>query len=565
MRASNLFLPTLKETPKDAELISHQLMLRAGMIRKLASGIYSWLPLGLRVLRKVETIVREEMNRAGAQEILMPSLQPAELWEESDRWEAYGPLLLKIKDRHDRAFCYGPTHEEVVTDLVRDELRSYKQLPCTLYQIQTKFRDEIRPRFGVMRAREFIMKDAYSFALNVEDLVTAYQTMYQAYTNIFTRLELNFRAVLADSGDIGGDTSQEFQVLAESGEDLIAYSDGSDYAANIERAEAVALPTVEETSEKPIRSVDTPNCKSIADVCNYLQCDIKQTLKTLIVKGTTEPYVALVLRGDHEINSVKAENHPRIASPLCFAEDKAIVDLIPGEPGCFGPCDLNIPIIADKTAANMTNFICGAGIANKHLINVNWSRDATYQDIADLRNVQEGDPSPCGNGHLKFARGIEVGHIFQLGDKYSRPMHTCVLDESGQAQPLQMGCYGIGISRIVAAAIEQSHDERGICWPKRMAPFQVVIVPLNMHKSTRVCETAMRLYKQLQAQGVETLLFDQKERPGVLFSLADLIGIPHRLVISDKHLDNQQLEYKSRHAKDAQLMSEAAVFDLLLS
>ncbi len=558
MRISQLLLPLVKETPADAELVSHRLMLRAGLIRKLASGVYTWLPLGLKVLRKVEAVVREEMDAIGAQEMLMPSIQPAELWEESERWETYGPLLLKLTDRHERQFCYGPTHEEVITALVRDEINSYKQLPCSLYQIQTKFRDEIRPRFGVMRAREFVMKDAYSFHLTDDSLNETYQAMYGAYSTIFTRLGLNFRAVQADSGDIGGETSQEFQVLADSGEDLIAYSDTSEYAANIERAEAPALAAIE-TTQATLEQLDTPNCKTISDVVNLLECDIKLTIKTLIVKGEDDALIALILRGDHELNPIKAQNHPLVASPLQMASEEEVKNAMGAGFGSLGPVGCKLKIIADLTAAEMKNMICGANSDNKHYINANWDRDATFEAKADLRNILEGDQSPCGSGHIQFARGIEVGHIFQLGEKYSTPMKAKVLDENGTAQTLKMGCYGIGVSRIVAAAIEQSHDARGIIWPEQLSPFHVALIPLNYHKSERVRQAAQSLYEKLQAMGVTVLLFDKRDRTGALFAQADLIGLPHKIVVGERHLDNEQYEYQARVGGEPEILGLEAV------
>lgn len=551
MKTSQYLLATLKETPADAELISHQLMLRAGMIRKLASGVYSWLPLGLKVLRKVEAIVREEMNRSGAMELLMPAIQPAELWQESGRWEQYGPELLRISDRHERPFCFGPTHEEVITDIMRKEIRSYKQLPANFYQIQTKFRDEIRPRFGVMRSREFIMKDAYSFHLDQASLEETYQIMYDTYTRIFTRLGLNFRAVIADTGSIGGSKSHEFQVLADSGEDLIVFSDGSDYAANMEKAEAleateIAAPTA------AMSIIDTPGLYTIDALCQALNLDVKRTVKTLLVKGQDTPLVALILRGDHTLNTIKAEKLAEVAKPLQFASDTEIQQVIGCKPGSIGPLKLTIPVIVDKAAAQISDFSCGVNIDDKHYINVNWERDLPLPPVADLRNVEAGDPSPDGKGHLQFARGIEVGHIFQLGEKYSKAMNATVLDESGKAVTMLMGCYGIGVSRIVAAAIEQNHDEAGIIWPTGMAPFQVALVPLNLYKSYRAREVCEKLYNDLQQAGFEVLFEDRKERPGVMFSTMDLLGIPHRLVLTEKGLDVGTIEYKGRRDSEAQ-------------
>lgn len=549
MRASNFLLPTIREIPTDAEIISHKLMLRSGMIRKNAAGIYTWLPLGLRVLHKVANIIREEMDKSGALEILMPAVQPAELWEESGRWNMYGDQLLKFHDRHKKEFCFGPTHEEVITDLMRYELRSYKQLPKILYQIQTKFRDEIRPRFGVMRAREFLMKDAYSFHLDKESLQKSYDLMYQTYSNIFTRLGLKFRAVWADSGNIGGNMSQEFHVLANSGEDLIAFSDASDYAANIEKAETLSIPAEkQELLNKEL--IDTPTQHTIKEVCDFLKVDAKQTIKTLIVKGTETPWIALVLRGDHELNEIKIGKISQIAAPLTFAHDKEIEAIVGCEAGFYGPVDLKMPIIADRDAVNVYNFVCGANITGKHLRNVNWERDLPKPEIADLRKVVEGDLSPDGKGTLHFARGIEVGHIFQLGEKYSDAMHATVLNAEGKASTLIMGTYGIGVSRTVAAAIEQNNDASGIIWPEPIAPFQIALVPINMHKSERVRELTEKIYADLKLAGFDVLFDDRKERAGVIFTDMDLIGIPHRVVISEAGIDKSTFEYKAR--KDAE-------------
>lgn len=555
MLVSQFLLATVKETPADAEVISHQLMLRAGMIRKLASGLYTWLPLGLRVLRKVEHIVREEMNRAGALELLMPAVQPAELWEESGRWDKYGKELLRIVDRHERNFCFGPTHEEVITDLVRRELKSYKQVPMNLYQIQTKFRDEIRPRFGVMRAREFTMKDAYSFDIDEDGMKASYQKMYDAYMAIFTRLGLKFRPVLADTGSIGGAHSHEFQVLAESGEDLIVYSDGSDYAANIEKAESLAPEMERATPNGELEKFETKGLKTINALHEAMNVEPKNGVKTLIVKGENDPLVALILRGDHELNELKAEKHPLVAEPLTMATDDEIKNAIGALPGSLGVVNLPMPMIVDRDAAVLANFVCGANEDDYHFKNVNWERDAKCENMFDLRNVVEGDASPDGQGVLKFARGIEVGHVFQLGDKYSKAMNATVLAESGKATQLQMGCYGIGISRIVAAAIEQNHDDRGIIWPQAMAPFDVVIVPMNMHKSYRVREAAEKLYNELKASGFEVLFDDRKERPGVMFADSELIGIPHRIVIGERGLDEGTFEYKHRASDDKELVA----------
>lgn len=563
MRTTQLFIPTLKETPSDAEVISQQLMLRAGMIRKLASGLYTWLPLGLRVLRKVEKIVREEMNAINAQEVLMPAVQPAELWEESGRWQDFGPDLLKIQDRHERSFCFGPTHEEVITDLVRYELRSYKQLPVTFYQIQTKFRDEIRPRFGIMRAREFLMKDAYSFHLDRASLEKTYQDMYDAYSKIFTRLGLNFRAVLADTGSIGGSASQEFQVLAQSGEDAIFYSDQSDYAANVELAEALAPNGQRPTATQKMQEVLTPGKRTIAAVSEFLNADPKQSVKVLIVKGSEQPLIALVLRGDHELNPTKAEKFPEIAKPLTFADEAVIEKTIHCPTGYIGPVGLALPVLVDRDAAQLADFVCGANKKDYHLTGVNWNRDVPLPQVADLRKVVVGDLSPDGKGVLQMARGIEVGHIFQLGDKYSIAMHAMVTDEQGQQVPMQMGCYGIGVSRIVAAAIEQNHDARGIIWPINMAPFQVVIVPINYQRSTQVKEVADNLYNQLQALDFDVLLDDRIERPGVMFADMELIGIPYRIVISERGLAAGTVEYQGRLDESSKQLPRDLVVDFL--
>ncbi|RME33911.1 MAG: proline--tRNA ligase [Gammaproteobacteria bacterium] len=545
MRVSRLLMPTLRDAPADAEVVSHQLMLRAGLIRRLAAGIYSWLPLGLRVLRKVEAIVREEMDRAGAQELLMPMVQPAELWQESGRWEKYGPELLRFTDRHERKFCLGPTHEEVITDIVRHEIRSYKQLPANFYQIQTKFRDEIRPRFGVMRAREFLMKDAYSFHLDEDSLAQTYRQMYETYSRIFERLGLGFRAVEADTGNIGGRASHEFHVLADSGEDRIAFSDESDYAANVELAPA--LPQGERPpASMTLELVETGDRHSIAELSGFLGVPPERCLKTLIVAGEETPVVALVLRGDHELNPLKAEKLPGVASPLRFATDEEIERALDCPPGTIGPVGLDIPCYVDHAAARVADFVCGANEPHRHLAGVNWGRDLPEPVEADLRNVVEGDPSPDGRGRLRIARGIEVGHIFQLGTRYSGKMGATCLDEEGRAVTLQMGCYGIGVSRIVAAAIEQNHDERGIVWPAAMAPFQLALVPINMHKSQRLREAAEALYRELVEAGVEVLFDDRRERPGVMFNDMELIGIPHRLVLSDRGLDAGSAEYRGR-------------------
>ncbi len=565
MRTSRFLLSTLRETPADAEVISHQLMLRAGMIRKLAAGLYTWLPLGLRVLRKVENIVREEMDRSGAQEVLMPAIQPAELWQESKRWEQYGPELLRITDRHQREFCFGPTHEEIITDLIRREIRSYKQLPANFYQIQTKFRDEIRPRFGVMRAREFLMKDAYSFHLTEESLQETYQVMYETYQRIFSRLGLTFRPVVADSGNIGGNRSHEFHVLADSGEDAIAYSTESDYAANVEMVE---LPAPSEERLKPttpsLAMVNTPDQHTIEEVAKFLRVSPQQCLKTLIVIGENDSLVALVLRGDHSLNVIKAAKHPKVASPLTFASAEQIRAVIGCDIGSIGPISLNIPVLVDYAATQVTDFVCGANKEGQHLVGVNWGRDLPEPHKVDLRNAETGDPSPDGKGTLVVTRGIEVGHIFQLGDKYSHAMQTAVLDEQGRSVTLTMGCYGIGVSRVVAAAIEQNHDEQGIIFPTAITPFEVAILPMNMHKSIRLQEVVENLYQQFQAAGVDVLLDDRKERPGVMFADIELIGIPHRLVLGERGLDEGQIEYKGRQDKDTQLLALDQVVNIII-
>lgn len=553
MRVSSFPLSTHKETPADAEIISHKLMLRAGLIRKLAAGVYTWLPVGLRVLRKVENIIRDEMNRAGASEVLMPSIQPAELWQESGRWSQYGPELLRLQDRHQRNFCYGPTHEEVITDLARRELRSYRQLPAIYYQIQTKFRDEIRPRFGVMRAREFIMKDAYSFHLDQTSLQQAYDLMFDTYSRIFTRLGLTFRAVLADTGAIGGSLSHEFHVLATSGEDAIAFSTESDYAANVEFAKttpATASPPA--TPRKEMRSIDTPEQRSIDEVSQFLGIDPTQCVKTLLVHGEKDSIVALILRGDHELNVLKAEKLPGVANPLTFANDQEVMEVAGCAPGSIGPVGLSAKLYVDHAAVQCTDFVCGANVDGRHLTGVNWGRDLVKVESVDLRNVVEGDPSPDGQGKLNLVRGIEVGHIFQLGDKYSQTMNATVLDEQGRSKVMTMGCYGIGVSRIVAAAIEQNHDEKGIVWPLPIAPFQVALAPINMHKSRRLREAAEQLYLKLNEFSVEVLFDDRKIRPGVMFADLELIGIPHRLVLGERGLDSGQIEYKGRQDTKAQ-------------
>lgn len=563
MRASQWFLATLKETPNDAEIISHQLMLRAGLIRKLGSGLYTWLPLGLKVLRKVERIVREEMDRTHAMEVLMPAVQPAELWQETGRWDTFGGQLLTMRDSNERDYCFGPTHEEVITDLMRHELQSYKQLPVNFYQIQTKFRDEIRPRFGVMRAREFIMKDAYSFHLSQACLQQTYDDMYQAYCRIFDRLGLRYRAVEADTGAIGGSASHEFQVLADSGEDLIFYSDGSDYAANIEQATSLLPPKVLTQPHDAIQLVETPGQKTIADVADFLKIKEDETVKTLVVEGEEQPLVALVLRGCDELNEVKAAKHPLVKSPLRFADEGVILKALDAPIGSIGPVGLNIPVIADYHTLAMESFVCGANQADKHFVNAAWERDADYQDAYDLRNVKEGDTSPDGKGLLKACRGIEVGHVFQLGDKYARAMNAAVINEEGQLQTMLMGCYGLGISRVVAAAIEQHHDAKGIIWPQNIAPFQLVIVPINGHRVQAVKECADNLYQQFTSQGIEVLLDDRNERPGVLFADNDLIGIPHRFVISERNLAQEVIEYKARNSDEVHRIPLAELPDFV--
>jgi prolyl-tRNA synthetase len=561
MRTSTFPLNTVKETPSDAEIISHQLMIRAGLIRKLASGLYTWLPLGLRVLRKVERIVRQEMDKAGGLEVLMPGIQPAELWQETGRWEQYGAELARLKDRHQRDFCLGPTHEEIITDLARSEIKSYKQLPITYYQIQTKFRDEIRPRFGVMRAREFIMKDAYSFHLTEESLHETYDVMHAAYTQIFNHFGLKFRAVMADSGSIGGAVSHEFHVLADSGEDAIAFSTESEYAANVEKAEALMPTTARPAATHSMSIINTPNQHSISEVSEFLNIASEQCLKTLIVRGTQEgELVALLLRGDHELNEIKVEKLAGVASPLQFANDEELQRACGCKAGSIGAIGLKIPIIADRSVAIMANFVCGANQDDKHYQNVNWERDLPMPPLADLRTVVEGDPSPDGKGTLTIARGIEVGHIFQLGTKYSEAMKAGVINEAGKNQIMIMGCYGIGISRVVAAAVEQNHDDRGIIWTPSLAPFQVAICPMNMHKSERLREATENLYTDLINAGIEVLLDDRKVRAGFMFSDMDLIGIPHILVMGDKGLDAGTVEYKGRTDEQSE---DIAMSDIL--
>ena len=564
MRLSTYPINTLRDVPADAEVVSHQLMLRAGLIRRLAAGLYTWLPLGLRVLRKVEAIIREEMNRAGAIELLMPTVQPAELWQESGRWEQFGPELLRMNDRHDRPYCYGPTHEEVITDLARRELKSYRQLPVNFYQIQTKFRDEIRPRFGVMRAREFTMKDAYSFHLDAASLEQGYQAMHDAYTRIFTRMKLRFRAVRADTGSIGGSASQEFHVLADSGEDAIAFSDGDEYAANLEMAEAVPPAGSRPAPAAARAQVQTPNVRTIAELTAFLGVDASRCVKTLLVEGSDGGVVALVVRGDHELNAVKAQKLPGVLAPLRMASPEQVRAAAGCEPGYIGPVGLQFKVYADHAAAHLADFVCGANERDAHLTGVNWGRDLPEPERVDIRNVVAGDPSPSGRGALGIARGIEVGHIFQLGRKYSEAMNAAVLDEQGKSAVMFMGCYGIGVTRVVAAAIEQNHDERGIVWPEPIAPFHVSLIPINLQKSERVRETAERLYGELQAAGLEVLYDDRDARPGVKFADDELLGIPHRIVVGDKGLERGVLEYKPRTGDGAADVPVDAVVQFLL-
>jgi len=562
MRFSEFSLTTLKEVPAEAEIVSHQLMLRAGLIRRLASGLFTWMPLGLRVLRKVEAVVREEMNRAGALELLMPAVQPAELWQESGRWDKYGPLLLRMQDRHQREYCFGPTHEEVITDVARRELRSYKQLPVNFYQIQTKFRDEIRPRFGVMRSREFIMKDAYSFDIDEAGLEASYQKMHTAYTAIFDRLGLTFRVVDADSGEIGGSKSQEFHVLADSGEDAIAYCDEDNYAANIESAATLPASGERAAAALEFTKVETPGARSIDALCKMLDVRPQQTLKTLIVEGTDGP-VALALRGDHELNSVKAQKIPGVASPLTMADAETIRKATGCEPGFAGPVGMDIPVFYDHATGGMADFVCGANEADMHYTGTNFGRDIEATDTVDIRSVVAGDPTPGGKGTLSITRGIEVGHIFQLGDKYSQAMGATVQDGDGKDSVMSMGCYGIGITRIVGAAIEQNHDDNGIIWPEPLAPFDVVLVPINMHRSEAVREAAEALYEELQTFGLDVLFDDRDTRPGVKFADAELIGVPHRLVISERGLKANELEYRHRRDEESRDLNREDALKLL--
>lgn len=567
MRTTDYLLATQKEVPSDAEVISHQLMIRSGMIRKVAAGMYNWLPTGLRVLNKVSQIVREEMNKAGAIEINMPVVQPADLWEESGRWDEYGPELLRIKDRQQRDFVLGPTHEEVVTALIRNEVSSYKQLPLNVYQIQTKFRDEIRPRFGIMRGREFVMKDAYSFHLEQDCLNNTYEKMHKAYCNIFERIGLEYRPVIADSGSIGGAVSHEFHVLADSGEDDIAFSTQSKFAANVELAEAICLDQAKEPT-KDLEKIDTADAKTIEAVAELLNVDATQCVKTLFVKASEESnssLIAIVLRGDHQLNDIKISKHPLIASPLQMANEQEVIETVGCGFGTLGPIDLSVPVLVDRSAAACSDFVCGANEAQKHYTGVNWSRDVANFEIVDCRDVVAGDPSPDGEGVLEIRKGIEVGHIFQLGDKYSKLMNCGVLNESGKHEILQMGCYGIGVSRIVAAAIEQNHDKFGIIWPDAIAPFQLVLIPMNMHKSNRVKEVAETLYTTLLNAGVEVLFDDRKERPGVMFADMELIGIPHSIVIGERNLDNKQVEYKSRSNGEKKMLEIDKVAEFISS
>lgn len=573
MHTSRFLLSTLRETPSDAEIISHQLMLRSGMIRKVAAGVYNWLPLGLRVLRKVENIVREEMDAAGAQEVLMPAVQPAELWQESGRWDLYGGELLRMKDRHNRDFCFGPTHEEVITSLIANEIKSYKQLPANFYQIQTKFRDERRPRFGVMRAREFIMKDAYSFHLDQASMQETYDIMHDTYSRIFTRLGLGFSPVEADTGSIGGSASHEFHVLADSGEDAIAVCEKYDYAANVELAEALAIGGERATASQDLSKVDTPDQKTIEQVISFLDLPIEKSLKTLLVKGAEHEAVALVLRGDHELNEIKAEKHPLVATPFTWLSDEEIKSTLNCSAGSIGVVNIDIPVIADRSAANVSDFACGANIDDVHYTGVNWGRDCEEPEVADLRKVVEGDV--CARANLQdhtdaseqdkliIKRGIEVGHIFQLGTKYSEAMKATCLDNNGKAVTMPMGCYGIGVSRIVASAIEQNYDDSGIVWPSAMAPFEVIITPIGYHKSERVKSVCDELYAKLTDLGIEVLLDDRKERPGIMFKDADLIGIPHRLTVGEKSLDKNMIEYKARNSDQSQDIPQSGVIEVL--
>jgi prolyl-tRNA synthetase len=562
MRLSQFLLTTSRDTPADAEIVSHQLMLRGGFIKQLASGLYTWTPLGLRVLRKVESIVRDEMNRSGALEVLMPAVQPAELWQESQRWEKYGPELLRLKDRHERTFCFGPTHEEVITDFVRREIKSYKQLPLNLYQIQTKFRDEIRPRFGVMRAREFLMKDAYSFHMDPASLQQTYDVMHATYCNIFKRIGLDFRPVAADTGSIGGSSSHEFHVLADSGEDGIAFSDSSDYAANVELAPALVHGT-RAAAQESLNRVDTPTEKTIEQVAQKLGVTAQQCIKTLVVEDAEGTLVAVCLRGDHDLNMIKLEKLEGLSAPLRFASPARIAETLEAPVGFIGPIHCKIRLVVDTSAALLADFVCGANTEGKHYRGANWDRDITAFEIHDVRNVVAGDPSPDGKGQLRIARGIEVGHIFQLGQKYSQALNCAVLDETGKNRIVTMGCYGIGVSRVVAACVEQNHDSNGIIWPSAIAPFHVAILPINAHKAYRVRELAEQLYNDLHAQGIDAALDDRGARPGVMFADMELIGIPHRIVISEKSIDDQVIEYKGRRDTESRLIAVAEIIEHL--
>lgn len=563
MRASQYHISTTRETPSDAEIVSHQLMLRAGLIRRLGAGLYTWMPLGLRVLRKVENIIRQEMNRAGALEVLMPAVQPSDLWEESGRWDKFGPEMLRMTDRHDREYCVGPTHEVVITDIARREIKSYKQLPLNFYQIQTKFRDERRPRFGVMRSREFIMKDAYSFGIDAASLKESFDTMYVAYRAIFDRMGLNYRAVEADSGSIGGAESREFHVLADSGEDAVVYATEGDYAANVEKAAAVCT-TIRGEATQTMQSVDTPDVHTIEQLADTLGVDTSSCLKTLLVKGAEVPVVALLLRGDHVLNQLKAEHLPEIAEPLTMADADMIKVAANCDAGSIGPVGLDVPVIADADAAAMSDFICGANANGQHLTGVNWGRDVPVPLVRDIRNVVEGDPNPAGAGTLKIVRGIEVGHIFQLGDEYSKALNATVLDENGKPATLMMGCYGIGVGRVAAAAIEQNNDESGMIWPMSIAPFEAVICPVNMVKSEAVKEAAEALYQELLDAGIDVLFDDRPLRPGAMFNDMELIGIPHRFVISDKLLASNEVEYRGRRDSESSVITRAEVISKIV-
>lgn len=571
MRASNYLFSTLRDAPSDAVVASHQLMIRAGMIRQVSKGLYTWLPTGVKVLKKVENIVREEMQKAGALEVIMPGVQPAELWEETGRWQKYGPELLRLKDRHDRDYCLGPTHEEVITDIARNELSSYKQLPLNVFQIQTKFRDEVRPRFGVMRSREFLMKDAYSFHASAESLQETYDIMHTAYCKVFDRIGLDYRPVQADTGSIGGAYSHEFHVLADSGEDDIAFSDSSDFAANVELAEAVCLKQAPDAPTEELKEVFTPNCKTIAAVAEFLNLPVEKTIKTMLIKGVDEDgepnIIALVLRGDHNINEIKVEKIKGAVAPFEFASEADIVAKIGCQPGSIGPQGLKaagIRVVVDRSAAVLSDFCAGANKDDYHVTGLNWARDCDEFEVADIRNVVEGDPSPDGQGTIVIKRGIEVGHIFQLGQTYSESMKATVLDENGKAQVMHMGCYGIGVSRVVAAAIEQNFDEQGIKWPQAIAPFELAIVGMNYEKSEAVREACETLYNELQAKGVDVMLDDRKERPGVKFSDCELLGIPHRIVVGDRGLKEGTLEYKSRATGEGEDIAVADAVAFLL-